>query len=110
MVAPDVPDFTGRDGDVDRLLDLLDEPDQAMHVVLGNRPFHRFAALVLRLAFRIVKPIRLLTQDARRFLADEARNFPEIPLALFSGLLDLGGLGRRSEILDRDLLAAEDGF
>ena len=46
MIAPDAPDFAGGDGNVDVFLDALDQPDQPIDVVFGNRPLHRFGSLV----------------------------------------------------------------
>ena len=35
MVAPDVPDFAGRHGNIDRLLDPLDQLDQVFDLLLA---------------------------------------------------------------------------
>src|SRR5262245_57685613 len=92
MVAPDVPDLAGRHGNVDGLLDPLNQPAQPIDVVLRNGPFHRFGALVLRLRFRFPNPLVFVVQYPRGF-----RRFE--PDFMY-----------RTKILDRDRFTAEDGF
>ena len=42
IVAPDIPDFAGRDGNVDRFLDPLDQLDQVVDLLIGA--IHRLVA------------------------------------------------------------------
>ncbi|MEY9681913.1 hypothetical protein ABIF13_002687 [Bradyrhizobium elkanii] len=99
MVAPDVPDFTGGDGNVDRLLDPLDQLDQPVHVVFGDGPLDRFSALAqaaaavfIRLHFRVVKALRFLAKN---------------PLGLLGRHADLRN---RAKVFQRHLFTAEHGF
>src|SRR6201989_3052281 len=86
MIAPDVPDFAGCDGNVDRFFDPLDQREEPLDVIFGNHPFYRFRPFVVRLGLRILNPLGFLT----RYPRDVVRVEPEI--------------------LERDLLTAEDGF
>ena len=64
-----------RDGNVDRLLDPLNELDEPPNVVFRNRPSDRFGPLILRLRFRLAKPLG--------FLAEYSRGKSELINALF---------------------------
>ena len=84
MIAPDVPDLAGRHGNIDGLLDPLDQLSQPIDVVLRKRPFQRFGPFVFRLRFRFPNPLVFFVEDPRALRGFEP------------------GFGYRPKVLDRN--------
>ena len=92
MVAPDVPDLARRHGNIDGLLDPLNQLSQPIDVVLRKRPFQRFGPFVFRLRFRFPNPLVFFVEYPRALRGFEP------------------GFGYRPKVLDRNRFTPEHGF